>query len=262
MGSQCHVAHVLAVRKHPCLFWPPCRENANEQLDSCPRSFQDTKFDYIGLLMAHIQESASDTDFFRSSRKRKDVSWQCLWHLTSQAFSAYFSFGVIIHLAAKNRALWPGQRGNRMRTMRHSCCQIQRLSGCAKTVPQGQFTRGSSPCQACNSTEPKMPVRLLKRSVTYQPSTAVLKRPSSSWGEPKMLLKRWQLCISRQARCTCHVTLYYQRDCFEGFEASKHRVGYLAGNCINELKTVCTWQEQIWRSLGLLEGSSLPSWCD
>ena len=115
--------------------------------------------------------------------------------------------------------------------MRHSRCQIQRLSGCAKTVPQGQFTRSSSPCQACNFTEPKMPVRLLKRSVRYQPSTAVLKRPSNSWGEPKMLLKRWQLCISRQARCTCHVTLYDQRDCFEGCEASKHRVGYLAGNC-------------------------------
>ena len=82
---------------------------------------------------------------------------------------------------------------------------------------------------ACTeSTEPKMPVRLLKRSVTYQPSTAVLKRPSSSWGEPKMLLKQWQLCISRQVRCTCQVALYDQRDCFE---AIKRRLGYLAGNC-------------------------------
>jgi hypothetical protein len=131
--------------------------------------------------------------------------------------------GAIIHLAPKNRALWPGQRGDRTRT-----CQIQRLSGCAKTVPPVQFTGASSPCQACNSTEPKMPVRLLKISVTYQPSTAVLKRPSSSWGEPKMLFKQRQLCISRQVLCTCQVTLYDQRDCFE---ASKRRLGYLAGNC-------------------------------
>ena len=58
-----------------------CRENGNEQLDSCPRSFQDNEV-WLGFLMARIQESASYTDFFQSSRKRKDVSWQCLGHFT------------------------------------------------------------------------------------------------------------------------------------------------------------------------------------
>ena len=187
--------------------------------------------------------------------------WSWCWEsvVVHSAFSAYFSFGVIIHLAAKNRALWPAQRGDRKRTMRH----LRRPLWGSQPVPR---PAGGTPSDLDVLRWAEMGRdgrRGFSSGWCRANSHAVLVpcQDCNSWGEPQMpvwILKRWQLCISRQVRCTCHVTLYDQWDCFE---ASRRRLGHLAGTC-KWVEQAVEWKGRMWRSLGLVKGSSLPSWCN